>query len=93
MRWYWRAADGRLTHPAWPTGIEDTPENRQQLERLRAVVGKLVLLGKDPAPHLKKLVETTPAPTDASPAPVLSLGPTMGSHAPGWIAEQTPPLV
>jgi integrase len=89
LRWYVRTVDGRLVHPAFPTGLADTPENRHQLNPLREVVGKLVQAGKDPTPHLK-LAQLVPAPTDVSPVPAPSLGPTVRSHYPVWFAAQAP---
>jgi len=89
LRWWWRAEDGRRSHRAHPTGLEATQENRQKLEPLREVVGRLVRAGKNPKDALK-LYEIGSTPTDSVDRGAPPLGPTVRSYYPEWFASQAP---
>jgi integrase len=64
LRLQWRAA-GRRHY--WSTGEADTPEGREKVEKLRAVVAALVARGVDPLPHLHSGPGAPAAPAACGP--------------------------
>jgi integrase len=88
LRFRLATADGREKQHAFPTGLEDTHQNRETLKPLRKVVGALVKAGKDPRPYLEECL----ARADGAPSAVVSsvtiAGETVEGYFRTWFPEQ-----
>jgi integrase len=75
-----------VRHVARAVGLDDTTENRERLEPLRAVIAALIRAEKDPAPYLDELLAgRTDATPQADDAPAIV---TVASYFREWIATK-----
>ncbi len=91
LRFRFAGPDGRTRQVAWSTGLEDTPENRDELEKIRERIGGLARAGVDPRPHLDALVgQATPAREEPASDEQQDRGPTLRRYYEMWIATVAP---